>query len=159
VTVAARAARQRARAGAVHGARPGGVRRAPSADRLFTLHEDGGRTAVWRGAFDGVHDIAYGFRVRLAPVETPLPAESAAPPAEIAQRYAGAAREFPIDAAEIATTLQMLALPPSSDVAGRLRSIYAMVAHEVATTVGGSDDALLALANHARQRTARRRCS
>jgi len=121
-----------------------------SADRLlFTLRtEDGGRTAVWRGAFDGVHDIAYGFRVRLAPVETPLPTEVGAPPAS-AQRYAGSTREFPMDAAEIAATLQVLALPPPSDVAGRLRSIYAMVAHEVATTAGGSDDALLALASHA----------
>jgi len=54
-----------------------------------------------------------------------------------------------MDAAEIAATLQVLALPPPSDVAGRLRSIYAMVAHEVATTAGGSDDALLALASHA----------
>ena len=122
-----------------------------SSDRLlFTLRTEAGeRTAIWRGAFDGVHDIAYGFHVRLAPVEAPLPKDVGAPPPEIAQRYAGAAREFPIDAAEIATTLQMLALSPPSDVAGRVRSIYAMVAHEVATTAGGSDDALLALANHA----------
>ncbi len=122
-----------------------------SADRLlFTLRtEDGERIAIWRGVFDGVHDIAYGFRVRLAPALTPLPAEASAPPPEIVQRYGGAAREFPIDAAEIAATLQTLALPPATDVAGRIRSIYAMVAHEVATTLGGSDDALLALANRA----------
>ena len=122
-----------------------------SADRLlFTLRtEQGERTAVWRGAVDGVHDIAYGFRVRLAPTATPLPAKAAPPPPAIVQDYGGAAREFPADAAEIAATLGMLELPPETDVAGRIRSIYAMVAHEVATTPGGSDDALLALANRA----------
>lgn len=122
-----------------------------SADRLlFTIRtEQGERTAIWRGEFDGVHDIAYGFHVRLAPAPTSLPTEAVAPPPGIAQPYGGPAREFPTDAAEIAATLQMLALPPSTDVAGRIRSIYAMVAHEVATTPGGSDDALLALANRA----------
>jgi transglutaminase-like putative cysteine protease len=120
-----------------------------AADRLlFTIRTtDGERTAVWRGAFDGVHDIAYGFRVRLAQVEAPLPRDAAPAPPEIAQRWGHAEREFPSDAPEIAETLQALALPPASDVAGRVRSIFAMVAHEVATTAGGSDDALLALSN------------
>lgn len=122
-----------------------------AADRLlFTIRTtDGERTAVWRGAFDGVHDIAYGFRVRLAQVEAPLPRDAAPAPPEIAQRWGQPDREFPSDAPEIAATLQALALPPASDVAGRVRSIFAMVAHEVATTAGGSDDALLALSNRA----------
>jgi transglutaminase-like putative cysteine protease len=122
-----------------------------AADRLlFTIRkEDGERTAVWRGEFDGVHDIAYGFRVRLAQVETPLPQDAVAVPPDVAQRWGGPAREFPSDAPELAATLQALALPPASDVAGRVRSIYAMVAHEVATATGGSDDGLLALANRA----------
>ena len=68
-----------------------------SADRLlFTLRtEDGGRTAVWRGAFDGVHDIAYGFRVRLARSRRRCRQEVGAPPPEIAQRYAGCGARVP----------------------------------------------------------------
>jgi transglutaminase-like putative cysteine protease len=122
-----------------------------AADRLlFTIRTtDGERTAIWRGAFDGVHEIAYGFRVRLAQVEAPLPRDAIAASPEIARRWGHAEREFPSDAPEIAETLQALALPPDSDVAGRVRSIFAMVAHEVATAAGGSDDALLALANRA----------
>ena len=122
-----------------------------AADRLlFTIRTtDGERTAVWRGAFDGVHDIAYGFRVRLAQVEAPLPRDAVPAPSEIAQHWGHAEREFPSDAPEVAETLQALALPPESDVAGRVRSIFAMVAHEVATASGGSDDALLALSNRA----------
>jgi hypothetical protein len=121
-----------------------------AADRLlFTIRtENGDRTAIWRGAFNGVHDIAYGFRVRLEPIVTPLEAAADVPvPREITDRYARPSREFPSDAGEIQGVLSALALPPASDVAGRVRSVYAMVAHEVATSRGGPDDALIALAN------------
>lgn len=122
-----------------------------AADRLlFTIRtENGERTAIWRGAFDGVHEIAYGFRVRLERIETPLPTEAVRPPREIAEQYGGPTREFPSDAPEIAATLAALSLPPASDPAGRMRSVYAMVAHEVGSTEGGADDALIALANRA----------
>jgi transglutaminase-like putative cysteine protease len=120
------------------------------ADRLlFTIRtENGDRTAIWRGAFDGVHEIAYGFRVRLEEIEVPLSSEPVPVPPEIAAQDAGPTREFPSDAPEIAQTLAALALPGPADPLGRLRSIYAMVAHEVATIGGGPDDALIALASH-----------
>jgi transglutaminase-like putative cysteine protease len=121
-----------------------------AADRLlFTIRtENGERTAIWRGAFDGVHDIAYGFRVRLEPILTPLESVASEPaPKEIIERYAGPTRSFPSEAGEIQGVLSALALPPASDVAGRVRSVYAMVAHEVAVAGGGPDDALIALAN------------
>lgn len=120
-----------------------------AADRLlFTIRtENGDRTAIWRGALDGVHEIAYGFRVRLEEIEVPLSAESVPVPPEISASYAAPTREFPSDAAEIAATVAALALPPPTDALGRLRSIFAMIAHEVATIPDGPDDALIALAN------------
>lgn len=120
-----------------------------SADRLlFTIRTaNGDRTAIWRGAFDGVHEIAYGFRVRLEGIDVPLSSEVVPVPPEIAASALGATREFPADAPEIAATLAALALPPASDPLGRLRSIYPMVSHEIATIAGGPDDALIALAN------------
>lgn len=122
-----------------------------AADRLlFTIRtENGERTAIWRGSFDGFHEIAYGFRVLLQPLETPIAADAAPPPEEIAARFGAATREFPSGAPEVAATLAALALPPPSDAPGRMRSIYAMVAHEIATTSGGADDALIALVGRA----------
>lgn len=122
------------------------------ADRLtFSIRpENRDRVAVWRGKIDGIHDIAYGYRVRLAPVAQGLPRESAAaPPADLARRYGGASGEFPADAPQIAEVLDVLALPPAGDVPGRLRSIFAWIAHEIAMIEGGSDDALITLANRA----------
>lgn len=121
-----------------------------SADRLlFTIRtENGERTALWRGVFSGVHDIAYGFRVRLEPIVTPLGSGASEPiPKEISERYGRASRQFPSDAGEIQGVLSALALPPASDPAGRVRSVYAMVAYEVSMSSGGPDDALIALAN------------
>ena len=72
-----------------------------AADRLlFTIrNQDGERTAVWRGALDGVHDIAYGFRVRLAPVEVPLPADAGRGATRRSRSAtANPTREFPSDA-------------------------------------------------------------
>jgi hypothetical protein len=122
-----------------------------SADRLlFSIRtQDGQRTAIWRGRLTGVRDLAYGFRVRLEPVVVDIPDERVTIPRELAKRYLPASRDFPADAPDVATTLQTLSLPPPDDVAGRLRSVYAMVAHEIATAGGGPDDALLALSNRA----------
>jgi transglutaminase-like putative cysteine protease len=119
-------------------------------DRLnFSIRPEGqDRIAVWRGEIAGIHDIAYGYRVRLEPVEVGLPQEIITPPPrEVLRRFAGASGEFPSDAPELAEVLDSLALPPAEDVPGRLRSIYAWIAHEIATIEGGSDDALITLAN------------
>jgi transglutaminase-like putative cysteine protease len=119
-------------------------------DRLnFSIRPEGqDRIAVWRGEIRGIHDVAYGYRVRLAPVEQGLPREIVAPPPrEVVRRYAGPSAEFPSDAPEIAELRDSLGLPPPEDLPGRLRSIYAWIAHEIATIEGSSDDALLTLAN------------
>jgi transglutaminase-like putative cysteine protease len=121
------------------------------ADRLvFSIRPEGvDRVAVWRGSIEGIHDIAYGFRVRVQPVARELPLEeSAPPPRDVLRRFGGASGEFPSDAPQIAELLSALVLPPE-DVAGRLRSIFAWIAHEIDTQEGGSDDALITLANHA----------
>lgn len=120
------------------------------ADRLnFSIRpENHDRIAVWRGPIEGIHDVAYGYRVRLAPVSHDLPREIVAPPPrDVLRRYGGPSGEFPADAPQIAEVLDVLALPPAEDVAGRLRSIFAWIAHEIATNEGGSDDALITLAN------------
>jgi len=119
-------------------------------DRLnFSIRPEGlDRIAIWRGEIGGIHDIAYGYRVRLTPVERVLPTEIIAPPPrEVARRYGGASGEFPADSPQIAEVLDSLGLPPPEDVPGRLRSIFAWIAHEIATLDGGSDDALITLAN------------
>jgi transglutaminase-like putative cysteine protease len=120
------------------------------ADRLnFSIRPEGeDRIAVWRGELQGVHEVAYGYRVRLAPVEPGLPREIVAPPPrEVVRRYGGASGEFPANAPEVREALEALALPPPADLPGRLRSIYAWIAYEIATHEGGTDDALLTLTN------------
>jgi transglutaminase-like putative cysteine protease len=122
------------------------------ADRLvFSIRPEGtDRIAVWRGEIVGIHDIAYGFRVRLTPGERGIPTELlATAPREVVRRFSQPTGEFPADAPEIAEVLSALALPPADDPAGRLRTAFAWIAHEIGTLEGGPDDALLTLANRA----------
>lgn len=119
-------------------------------DRLsFSIRPEGqNRVAVWRGEIGGIHDIAYGYRVRLTPVEQGLSEEILAPaPREVVRRFGRPSAAFPSDAPEITELLDTLGLPPADDVPGRLRAIYAWSAHEILTLEGGSDDALITLAN------------
>ncbi len=118
-------------------------------DRLvFSIRPEGNeRSAVWRGTIGDIHDLSYGYRVRLAPAKAGLPAEIDAPSREIMQRFGGATGTFPSGAPQIAEVLETLSLPPADDVPGRLRSLYAFIAHEIAVLEGGSDDALIALAD------------
>jgi transglutaminase-like putative cysteine protease len=118
-------------------------------DRLhFSIRPEGqDRIAVWRGEIGGIHDIAYGYRVRLSPVSYGLSRDLVAPPPrDLVRRYGGPSGAFPSDAPQLAEVLDSLGLPPADDVPGRLRSIYAWIAHEIATLEGGGDDALIALA-------------
>jgi transglutaminase-like putative cysteine protease len=121
-------------------------------DRLvFSIRPEGvDRIAIWRGRIEDIHDISYGFRARVEPVSRELPDEEVAPPPrEVLRRYGGPTAEFPSDAPQIAERLGTLALPPVPEVAGRLRTIFAWIAHEVATQEGGSDDALITLSHRA----------
>ncbi len=118
-------------------------------DRLsFSIRpEEEDRIAVWRGQIGDIHDLAYGYRVRLAPSKQGLPAEIDTPSPELMRSFGRATRAFPSRSPQIAELLETLALPPEPDVAGRLRSLYAFIAHEIAVLEGGSDDALITLSN------------
>jgi transglutaminase-like putative cysteine protease len=119
------------------------------ADRLvFSIRtEDSNRIAVWRGQIGDIHDLSYGYRVRLAPSKQALPAQVEAPSRDLIKRYGRATGSFPSGSPQIAETLNKLSLPPAEDLPGRLRSIYAFLAHEIAILEGGSDDALITLAD------------
>lgn len=122
------------------------------ADRLvFSIRPEGDdRIAIWRGRFTGIHEIAYGFRVKLQGLDQSLPSRLVGPPPrDVIRQFGGATGEFPADAPEIAQLLGRLSLPPPDDTAGRLRTVYAWIVHEIATVRGGTDDALLTLANRA----------
>ncbi len=118
-------------------------------DRLvFSIRPEGqDRIAVWRGQIGEIHDLSFGYRVRLAPSTQGLPVEIDAPSRELLRSFGRATGAFPSGSPQIAEALEKLSLPSAQDVPGRLRSIYAFLAHEIAVLEGGSDDALITLAN------------
>ncbi len=118
-------------------------------DRLaFSIRpEDQDRIAVWRGQIGDIHDLSYGYRVRLASSKQGLPAEIDAPSRELMRNFGRATGAFPSGSPQIAEVLEKLSLPPEQDIPGRLRSLYAFIAHEIAVLEGGSDDALITLSN------------
>jgi transglutaminase-like putative cysteine protease len=119
------------------------------ADRLrFTVRDERDqRVAVWQGRLEGIHDLSHAFRVQLFEVSITVPERSTTPPAEVVEEFAGASPDFPSDAPEIRRRLKSLSLPPPDDAAGRIRTVFALVSHEIATSDGASDDALITLAN------------
>lgn len=119
-----------------------------ASDRLlFTIRNEGGqRVGVWSGRFDGVHQLVQGFRVQLAPVHVPVADEGMLPTQSLLERY-GVANSDVLEGTPAVTELfDRLSLPPVDDPEGRLRSIFAFVADEIATQETGADDALLTLA-------------
>ncbi|MGH0031086.1 MAG: UUP1 family membrane protein [Myxococcota bacterium] len=114
---------------------------------LFTIRrEDGQRVGVWSGVLDGVHNLIHGFRVKLAPGRVPLSEkDQQPPPRELLATYGGSTQDLPTDAPEVAELLASLQLPEPEDAIGRLRTLFAFVADEIALVEGESDDALLAL--------------
>lgn len=120
-----------------------------AADGLsFSIRAKGGeRTGVWAGKFTGVHNVVYGFRVKLTgEAVAPATLKAAEPGPEIVRSYLGASVDYPTGAQETRDVLERLALPPANDPAGRLRALQAYVADEVASVETASHDALLTLA-------------
>ncbi|MBW2494541.1 MAG: UUP1 family membrane protein [Deltaproteobacteria bacterium] len=114
---------------------------------LFAIrNEDGQRFAIWSGRFEGVHELAHGFRVQLDPSRAPVTGGNAAAPSGIVERYGPRASEIPADDTTIPQLFERISLPPASDPEGRLRSLFSFVADEVATRDTASDDAILTLA-------------
>lgn len=119
-----------------------------AADGLsFSIRSKAGeRTGVWSGRFSGVHNVVYGFRVKLIGEAVSLPAEQQTPPPEIQRAHLGPSVDYPTASQDVKDLLERLALPPPADAAGRLRALHAYVADEVAAVDTASDDALLTLA-------------
>lgn len=122
------------------------------ADRLdFAVRESGeARTALWSGRFDGVHQLTAAYRMQIFPlpedadVSLDVDAERAVP-SEIAVLYGRPEPDLPSRSAAIGDLLDALRMPPAEDVMGRVRTIFAFVADEVATEPTESSDALLTL--------------
>lgn len=113
---------------------------------LFSIRtEEEQRTGVWSGRFDGVHELAHGFRVQLEDVSAPIVDDGRPPPPEVASHYTSGVSGTPDDAILIARLFEQLALPAASDIEGRLRSLFSFVVNDLDVQPTASDDALLAL--------------
>jgi hypothetical protein len=124
------------------------------ADRLeFSVRDaPGGRIGIWSGQLDGVHRLSAAFRLQLVPLKqdpdemglggdvSPLPV-----PSEVGVLYGRPEPDLPSGSRAIDDLLETLRLPPGEDGIGRVRTVFAFVADEVATERTGSSDALLTL--------------
>jgi hypothetical protein len=120
-----------------------------SSDRLdFSIRStDGARIGVWTGWLEQIHEIVYGFRVQIHDVSVSVPTDEVPdPPQSIRRKYGQPTPDFPSSAAEVAELLEGLRLPNPADVAGRIRTVYSFVSHEIATVPSAGKDALLTLA-------------
>lgn len=107
--------------------------------QVTTRRHKGAREAVWSGPIQGLHRVSYRFRARRfgerveLPLGTPDPAtlESTSPDSTTH--------------ALVEAQLRELELPPREDFAGRARSIFAFVSHEIQLSATGADDPILAL--------------
>jgi hypothetical protein len=119
-----------------------------TSDRLvFTIRtEDGQRTGVWSGRFDGVHGISHAFRVQLAETPLPLPTDLTQKPSrEVVAKHLVPTSRYPVDSPEIEELVESLAPPTPGDALGQMRILLGYVTDEILTVGTGSDDALLTL--------------
>lgn len=133
---------------------PGGVRlKLPNSrqgQRIFAEHFQGdglevetrrrkaAREAVWAGPIEGFHRLAYRFRARRVDERFELPLGIPDP----ATHERGPRETSDVDLVD--ATFAELGLP-RDDFPGRVRSLYAFVAHEVRLSPTGTDDPVLAL--------------
>jgi len=126
--------------------------------RIFAEHFSGDRltlsprtrkdasVAVWSGRVDGIHQLSYGFRARLFPARVRLPNQAIGtskpetPPEDPVP--SGALEAGGVD---LSALFEVIDLPPRSDFAGRVRSLFAFVSHEINPSATASEDPLLAL--------------
>ncbi len=110
-------------------------------------NEGPGRLGVWSGELDGIHRVIYSFRARLsgATYELPVaPTPNPVPP-DVAERYLASTAEFPAESPRVQTVVEGLALPPTDDPSGRVRTVFAFVDHRIAKVRNGPSDAILTL--------------
>lgn len=118
-----------------------------SDDLDLSIREDGERrVALWSGRMEHVHRVETVFSVeRFEATDSPARRNPGRPPREIARRYTHATPRLPANADEIGEALVQLSLPGPEDGAGRIRSVYAFVRHEIQAMPTGGDDAILCL--------------
>lgn len=114
--------------------------------RYSVREEDDRRIGVWSGWMEDVHLVDYVFRVERYPDEAPAvdraPGE---PPRSLRLRYTRPEVTLPVSAPPVRDFVRDLDLPPPEDRAGRARTLYAFVRHEVQEVPSASADAILAL--------------
>lgn len=122
-----------------------------SSDRLsFSIREqEENRLGVWTGWLEDIHEIVYQFRIQSRPREVAVPAPGEGEPLSRALRlqFTRPTSALPASAAAVKELLAQLDLPSQDDVAARIRTIYAFVAHEIERIPSAGDDALLTLAH------------
>jgi hypothetical protein len=119
-----------------------------ASDRLaFTIRQEGDeRIGVWHGPFAGTRRVVHRFRVELPERAFPVdPVGEDFVPDAVEEAYGASTAVYPWLAADVTELLETLGLPPVSDRAGRLLTLYAFVVDEVALSEAGASDALLAL--------------
>ncbi len=118
-----------------------------SDDLDLAVREDGERrVALWSGRMEDVHRVETVFSVeRFQTADAAVHHDPGRPPREVARRYTLATPRLPANAEEVHEALQQLSLPGPEDRAGRVRSVYAFVRHEIESMPTGGDDAILCL--------------
>ncbi len=119
-----------------------------SSDRLdFSIRStEDARIGVWTGWLEDIHEIVYGFRVQIHDVSVSIPdGELLAPPQSVRRKYGQPTPDFPSSTPEVAELIGGLGLPNPEDAAGRIRTVYSFVSHEIATVPSAGKDALLTL--------------
>ena len=106
-----------------------------------------GRFLVVGGRFEEPRHFLFGFRVELSEVVVRPRSGPSQPVSRELARHLRATATLPTGAPAIREVLETLPGIRDDDAASRLRTIYAFVGDEVATSPVGSDDALLTLAD------------
>ena len=120
-----------------------------SSDRLDweVLERESGRTGLWSGWLEGVHEVVYRFRVQSRAVDLPLraSAQPEAPGRTLRSLYLKPSATIPSTAPALRTQVEDLSLPPPADPAARTQMVFSFVTHEISTEHSAAGDALLTL--------------
>ena len=120
-----------------------------SSDRLDweIQNREQGRIGLWSGRLEGVHEVVYRFRVQSSRVVVPMTSGVELIEASAADRalYLKPSASIPSTAPAVLATIEAFSLPPGTDPAGRIQTIFAFVAHEISTVPSAANDLLLTL--------------
>jgi hypothetical protein len=120
-----------------------------SSDRLDWEVQDreSGRAGLWSGWLEGVHEVVYRFRVQSSAVDLPLRAPEV--PSEVSRSlrslYLKPSATIPSTAPTVQAQIADLDLPPPTDLAARIQTVFSFATHEIATERTAAADVLLTL--------------